>query len=288
MITLTVLGIGSGAVAESRGASLGVLEDSGVGVGSDRYRVRVAFEVLPGARWRALPSGVPLSFPDDFDEAAFHAAEAQLRSEMPTQQNWSVCFDGAKVGSIESVLPGSWSSYEARGTERLRSATAVPLIGRTSKEFAGWRDEPVHRPLVLSSAGLCRDPGGWKRTDDKMVPLANLLPMMKLAASNGSVLWKSDKVSLDESTRLTKSYRAVTGARVLRVNANDVEGATFYVDPSGEVTYLGNWMVLVDAGDYDGDGKSEVVFMFQREDHDGYVMFDELFRRYIAVNWIYH
>jgi hypothetical protein len=41
-------------------------------------------------------------------------------------------------------------------------------------------------------------------------------------------------------------------------------------------------MTVIDAGDYDGDGRSELVVMFQRYDHDGYTLFFDNFDRSIS------
>jgi hypothetical protein len=48
-------------------------------------------------------------------------------------------------------------------------------------------------------------------------------------------------------------------------------------------------MKLLDAGDYDGDGKSEVVFLVsQGEDTDGFVLFDANLKNQVSLLWHYH
>jgi hypothetical protein len=39
-----------------------------------------------------------------------------------------------------------------------------------------------------------------------------------------------------------------------------------------KTTYLGPGLTVVDAGDYDSDGKSEVLFWYTGYDEDGYVL----------------
>ena len=47
-------------------------------------------------------------------------------------------------------------------------------------------------------------------------------------------------------------------------------------------------MELVDAGDYDGDGRSELLFWRGGYNRDGYVLvFDEL-RQKVEYTWSYH
>jgi len=52
--------------------------------------------------------------------------------------------------------------------------------------------------------------------------------------------------------------------------------------------YLGNQMALIDAGDYDGDGRSELLFWFSGYDRDGYVLMSEGFVRRASFLWNYH
>jgi hypothetical protein len=45
---------------------------------------------------------------------------------------------------------------------------------------------------------------------------------------------------------------------------------------------------LVDAGDYDGDGKAEVIFFVSGYNEDGYAMFYDAFRKNVFSTWSYH
>jgi len=47
-------------------------------------------------------------------------------------------------------------------------------------------------------------------------------------------------------------------------------------------------IMLVDAGDYDGDGDSEVIFWVSRYNHDGYVLFYKQLSRFVEFSWGYH
>ena len=62
----------------------------------------------------------------------------------------------------------------------------------------------------------------------------------------------------------------------------------FYRDAAGTVQYLGASMSVVDAGDYDGDGRSELLVHFSRYNNDGYTLFWDGFRRQASFGWNYH
>jgi hypothetical protein len=58
--------------------------------------------------------------------------------------------------------------------------------------------------------------------------------------------------------------------------------------PDGQTTFLGNGMQLVDAGDYDNDGKSELVFAIDRANEGGYELYYDDFKRHAVFQFSYH
>jgi hypothetical protein len=54
------------------------------------------------------------------------------------------------------------------------------------------------------------------------------------------------------------------------------------------VQHLNSSMTLVDAGDYDSDGRSEVVFWYSGYNKDGYVLFSGGFEKRTEHLWSYH
>lgn len=51
---------------------------------------------------------------------------------------------------------------------------------------------------------------------------------------------------------------------------------------------INSFAFLVDAGDYDGDGKSEILFWFERYNRDGYVLFYDKCSKFDEFTWPYH
>lgn len=47
-------------------------------------------------------------------------------------------------------------------------------------------------------------------------------------------------------------------------------------------------MALVDAGDYDNDGSSEIIFQIHQENEDGYLLFAPKGEKTVRKTWTYH
>ena len=100
-------------------------------------------------------------------------------------------------------------------------------------------------------------------------------------------------------TATDNSYRDNAGRELVSVNV-DVAGleCDFDYDPylktlvfliaGGEVRLIGPDSQLVDAGDYDNDGKSEVLFWRGGYNRDGYTLFYDDFHQHVNYWWGYH
>ena len=68
-----------------------------------------------------------------------------------------------------------------------------------------------------------------------------------------------------------------------------LSGPWFFVSPERAVRRIGSFMSLLDAGDYDSDGHSEVVFFLSLgENSEGFVLFDARFEKSVTFAWHYH
>ena len=56
----------------------------------------------------------------------------------------------------------------------------------------------------------------------------------------------------------------------------------------GTSQFLDNGISLVDAGDYDSDGQSELVFAISRYNRGGYELYYDGFRRHAVFQFSYH
>ena len=62
----------------------------------------------------------------------------------------------------------------------------------------------------------------------------------------------------------------------------------FSVSPERTVQFLGAAMWLVDAGDYDNDGRSELVFSIDDYNRGGYEIFYDNFKKHATFKFGYH
>jgi len=61
----------------------------------------------------------------------------------------------------------------------------------------------------------------------------------------------------------------------------------YYVTKS-EFRFIGTNLELVDAGDYDNNGQSEVLFWKSDYNRDGYVLFYDGFKKSVVKSWSYN
>ena len=54
------------------------------------------------------------------------------------------------------------------------------------------------------------------------------------------------------------------------------------------IGYLGSGLQLADAGEYDNDGKSELVFAINRDKRGGYVLLNKDFKKRAVFEFGYH
>jgi hypothetical protein len=246
------------------------------------HSVRVAFYKEDG-QWKAYPA----NFNNEQELS-------QAVKSFPAEVAWTVCFDGRSSGSLTSRNPESIRYYKDVGMHQITSKGSVPTVGKPSELFSGWPGGLTFRPLVLSSRAVCADTGGWRpakpdaseidavkdylRKEHRLSAAKISKAKVTINKSYGSQTWGAKLISL-----------TIAGADVISTTEDDDlnKDAWFYVAEK-EVRYLGSNMLLVDAGDYDGDGKEEAVFKVQRYDNDGYVLFHDGFKQKLEFSWGYH
>jgi len=280
--------------AQAPSSYLGVLEDHpGHFTGDPHYRgVRAVFQKL-GFEWEALPSGC--AEPDCWK---------MLGSKYPREVTWTISFDGRGLGQITAQTPEEFRFYSDVGLQRITSSGPIPTIGKRDGNFSGWLGDRVFRPLIASSPSFQRDPDSWKPSRPASSVIAALRSKFREKFPKVDNCTKKDSETSeiwqyrDADIKPVKAYSSKPNWSVVHMQLEPYlcdgppedafYGQWFVVAPGGEIRFLDQGMSLVDAGDYDNDGKSELVFSKGGYNQDGYVLFYEDFKKRVQFEFSYH
>lgn len=291
---MILIGSGLAQTSAKPAVILGVLEDfPGNGDGEGAYRsVRIAFKKV-GAEWQAYPSDCP-------DQACLKNGVAQYPAEM----TWTLAFDGKRIGQMSSRNPTDVQLYSSVGQQEITSPGPVPTVGKRSKDFGTFLVDEAYRPLVTVSRPYFQDPDVWKpghMSADQLTLVRRAfrkkfpkLCQLDEKAESGARPYPYR----DQEIKPGKIYSSKTGWSLveLRINAYDcddergdtLDNQWLAIGPRGSAEYLGEGMWLVDAGDYDNDGKSEVLFCIDQYNRGGYKLFYDDFKKQSVFQFSYH
>jgi hypothetical protein len=220
------------------------------------------------------------------------------RGRFPARLDWTVAFDGRALGRVTSAAPGEWKAYADMGLELVTPGQQVVHIGKSDARFQSWEAEkPVYRPLVLVSRPNVADPDQWKTVHLGRDDLAGAIAPLRAELARE----RKELRFANRDIRISNAYRSRSGriifALTLNPKLNREDGPPgpewsshwFALEVrGGPVRFLGNGLALIDAGDYDGDGRSELVFAKSDYNYDGYVLYDDDLERAVEFGWSYH
>jgi hypothetical protein len=270
---------------------LGVLEDTQYYPDQQDYRsVRAVFQ-KQADEWHPFDSFCP-------DQNCARSFAPDFKSEV----TWTVAFDGKNLGNV-TTRPGDFPNNASDGQQQIASTGSVPTVGKKSREFGGFTEQAVYRPLAAVSQPNFKDPDMWKPARaTELVALARrqfrkrFPKLCKLDKEGTNLLSRPYR---DEDVKMGKAYSSRTGWSVieLRLDAVDcqdteagfgIDNQWFVIDPHKSASFLGSGMWLVDAGDYDNCGKSELLFSIDQYNRGGYILFYEDFRRRAVFEYSFH
>ncbi len=293
-VLLAAGSLASAGAATAQEAIVGVLEERpGVYDGERPTRVvRAVFHKPAGGAW-----------------TAYDASCLQQRC-YPAETAWTVGFDGRVLGRVTGRAPATWEFSADAGRQSIVGGGAVPIAGARGNDFAGFTGGPLHRPLVTSSTGRVSDPETWRR---QALPAATAaavrahfrtrFPQAERCASETENVARPWAYAATDIV-VDGAYVAANGWRIAQASLpmsqyrcdGPVEDGgdgpftpqTVAISPTGALTPLGAGMRLVDAGDYDGDGASELIFFFSLYNNDGYRLFSRNFAETASFSFSYH
>ncbi len=275
---------------------LGILEDNpGRYQGDSNFRaVRAVFR-KDVEEWRAFQSSCP-------DQPCLKT----LVADYPREINWTITFDGKSLGEVRTRAPQEFKHYADIGLEEIAGGGQVPSVGKPSLNNAGYGGGDVLRPLVAVSAPNYLDPDLWKpaKLPAEMVAAARREFRKKFAkATNCNNPDENKQRSWqyrDEDISVNKAYASQTHWSLVELkltgwrcdgpedDGGPFDGHWYVMEPGGAIRFLDTGMWLVDAGDYDNDGKSEVIFAIVGDDIGGYKIFYDDFKKQASFKYIFH
>ena len=283
------------APATAQSIMIGALEDVPTNAAEPQYRraVRVVFE-RKGSEWQAFPSSCP-------DVKCLSSVTAKY----PHEVVWTVAFDGKSLGKIAATTPKRFDYYAEVGLQEITAQGSVPVVGKRSQAFGGYTDAAVYRPLVTNSQPFVADPDLWKRSQLSAELSRRLRQQFRSHYGKLCQLGK-DETTLkplpysDENIKIVQAYASQSGWAVARLHLEgaidcadieagfEIDDGWFVIDAQNNVRYLDDGLWLVDAGDYDNDGHSELVFAINRDNRGGYELFYDDFKKHAVFEYSYH
>jgi hypothetical protein len=278
---------------------VGVLENVEPGNSSQVMsvaHVRIAFQKL-GVEW------IPLR--TDFKT---EQTLAESFKYYPAAVDWTVVFNGKKIGAITSKNPGPIHGYGDLGTQPVTTAAKlIPQIYAGASDFSHLDNPAKTRPLLVVSAPNFKDPDKWKPTSLSIVEKQLAVREFRHRFPSLELCDKPEQEPIhmvpysDTEVLLVKAYRSI-GGEVLyglrlddkRSNCGFVDDRYFFdywfvLDQHQHIRLLGSQMIPVDAADLDNRGRSEWIFYAPRGDNeDGYELFYDDFAKKASFHWTYH
>lgn len=227
---------------------------------------------------------------------------------------WTVAFKGRSLGALllEDKEPARLSINDwFYGRDKLfqvRTGQDIPRVPNTEGWFGGWMKVPASRPLALVSRPSFSDHDGWQPLipDEAMrsllyVPLRLVVGRFNAYRCPGGP-YVNEPSPYDfkaEDTVIDEAYVSSRGSRLIAIGldpeffgCDDLVppewSANWFLLEEGNIDFLAREMTLVDAGDYDNNGQSELLFWHSGYNEDGYVLMYDSFRKKIEYFWSYH
>ena len=291
---LVLVTLHSFATGQAEPVLVGVLEDDPGHVASEpHYRAVRAVFYREGEQWSAFPS-----------DCSTQDCLRAIAKKYPGQVRWTIAFNGRHLGTVESRTPEAFDSYSSVGQQVISGASVAPTVGQPSQEFGGFLGEAVYRPLIAVSRPNYLDPDGWKTAIPPAVVTLGIRQQFRKQFPHVTNCTKGHSENAgawpyqDANIIIQKAYASKRGWIIAeaRLSPYLCDGPPeeafashwFVITPQRQIRFLDSHMWLVDSGDYDGDGKSELVFSIKDYNRGGYKLFYDDFRRRAVFEFNYH
>lgn len=253
------------------------------------------------------------------DSAAWRAIaprDAANAATVPT--TWTIGFDGTDRGMIHTQHPlraPSSTSLFRRDYLLTLAGTQVPfavtmparsanVAGDTiPNAFGGWCEHGPSRPLVVVSTSHTADPDRWRPHALAPEDLLRVVAAFRPHADSAEYCPSRRDIAVPLPVRaeyvdVVSSYGDSRDRRLVAVRLKpplrmcdgpaDDAWLVHWFAVTTSARFIARGLTLIDAGDYDGDGASELVFWYSGYNSDGYVLLRADLRRRVEYLWSYH
>ena len=286
-------------------------------VGSALSAQRVIVGMLDHAPCQTQP-GLAVRMLFVKDSAAWRAISSRdLINAAMVPSTWTIAFDGKDRGILRTQqsmrTPGNTTLFRRdylltlMGTQVPFSVSARPsgtAAGDTvASAFGGWCEHGPSRPLVVVSTSHTADPDRWRPLALTPAELSRVLAAFKPHADSAEYCPSRRDIAAPlqmraEHIEVVSSYGDVRGRRLIAVRLKpllrmcdgprDAAWLVHWFAVTTSARFIGRGLTLIDAGDYDGDGASELVFWYSGYNNDGYVLLRADLSRRVEYLWSYH
>jgi hypothetical protein len=228
--------------------------------------------------------------------------------QAPAVSQWQVRAGGKELGKITSQGWFDPSLGAANGLLRVTTLTSL-FVGPRSNVFAGWLDKPVHHPLMALANPLPQETPKWTRIRAADADARTMLPLLARVrplvpdCSSGEPA-KGRALTADD-VHVGEVWQSASGERLISANLKPerVKACDYTADLLADVWAHddGHSLVsaipslseketthaLIDAGDFNADGKEEFLFFLGGYNEDGFILVYDQFRRSARFSWSY-
>jgi hypothetical protein len=215
---------------------------------------------------------------------------------------WTVAFDGRNLGTVRSIDPGispkdAWK-YSREWRLTVQPVPRPPVVSNAKGGFGGWCESAASRPLVLVSAANFEDPDRWKPfrptsavRDRLSTEFRKVVGMQLPCPDDASTTVPFDYAATNFAT--AKGYQDRAGRMLVALDMIDkkdmcdLEAPQLFLLSNG-VHLLGPNFELVAAGDYDRDGKSDLLFWYNGYNEYGFTLFYDGLAKHVEFHWHDH
>ncbi len=210
----------------------------------------------------------------------------------PQKIMWKVFNDSKNLGQIEASTPSKFKLYADIGRQELAQGSKVPRVGKPSSDYSGVTGSKVFKPLITLSGAKLTQPDDWKNS--KLDSELKDRIVKKLEEE-----WLNDKNKIENEILKFKFHKVLSnkyGRKIAEFvvlpaddNRSEIPGIWFSFSPNEEPRRLSdNFLLLIEIGDFDSDGSSELLFSSSSYNYGGYILFYDNIANSAKFDFKYH